>query len=214
MKRFRTLCILLIALFFISLGWNMADDVLTVWHSHGTWEAPFRALHDRAHMCVSVQSRTPIREINAKTGDTIYVLDNNVTLFEYSDNLLQTTGSLKALEVTLNIVMWLMVALYIWLVVMFVKLIKSFTRSLVFEQKTIHRIRLIGIGFIVMAVIDSLWSIGMSYFVDQLIDIPRLEIVYRRSIEWENLLMGLIIIVMNEILKQAMLMKEENDLTI
>ena len=214
MKRFKILCTLLMLLFFTSLAWTIADDVLTADHAHGSWEAPLRTLNGRHHTSISVDSREPVREINAKTGDTIYVIDNVVTIYEYSEELFKVGGNLRALEITLDIVMWLVVVLYIYLIVQFVKVIRSFTRSKVFEKQVVRRLSLIGIGFIAMGVVGTLWNIGRTYLVGELIEIERFEILYRTTIEWDSLIMGFIILVMNEIVKQALVMKEENDLTI
>ncbi len=214
MKRFKILCTLLMLLFFTSLGWTIADDVLTVEHAHGSWETPLRTLNWRHHTSISVDSREPVREMNLVSGDTLYVIDNNVTIYEYSDELFKVSGALKALEVTLDVVMWLVVALYIYLIVQFVKVIRSFTRSKVFEKQVVRRLSRIGIYFIVMSLVGTLWNIGKTYLVSQLVSIERFEILYRTTIEWDSLIMGFIILVMNEIVKQALVMKEENDLTI
>ncbi|MCQ2344102.1 MAG: DUF2975 domain-containing protein [Paludibacteraceae bacterium] len=214
MKHFKILCTLLIFVFFASLAWSIANDILTVEHAHGSWEAPLRTLNWRHHTSISIDSKEPVREMNLISGDTLYVIDNNVTIYEYSNELFKVSGLLKALEITLDIVMWLVVVLFIYLIVQFVKIIRSFTRSKVFERQVVRRLSRIGIVFIVMSIIGTLWNIGKTYLVSQLIDIDRFDILYRTTIEWDSLIMGLIILVMNEIVKQALVMKEENDLTI
>lgn len=214
MKRFKILCTLLIFVFFASLAWTLVDDILSVEHAHGSWEAPFRTLHGRHHTSISIDSREPVQEINLKTGETLFVIDNNVTIYEYSNELFEVEGYLGILEIILDIVMWFVVILYFYLIVQFVMIIRSFTRSEVFEKRVVRRLKHIGIGFIVMSVFGTLWNIGRTYLVGQLIDIERFDIHYRTTIEWDSLIMGLIIIVMTEIVKQALVMKEENDLTI
>ena len=106
------------------------------------------------------------------------------------------------------------IAIFIYMVVVFVKLMSLFIRSQVFERKIILLLNHIGVAFLVLAVISTVWDLGRTYLAAHLIDIEGLEVSYQYCIEWSNLLLGLVVLVITEILRQATTIKEEQDLTI
>ena len=108
----------------------------------------------------------------------------------------------------------MIIAIFVYLIVVFVKLMRLFIRSQVFEQKIISLLNHIGVAFLVLAVISTAWNFGRTYLASHLIDIEGLKVNYQHCIEWSNLLLGLVVLVITEILRQATTIKEEQDLTI
>ena len=97
---------------------------------------------------------------------------------------------------------------------MFIKIILSFRRSEVFEEINIKRINIIGIGFLVLGAMSTIWQ-GLSVFMArQAVELADYTISYSNIIDWDDIVMGLVILLMNEILRLATGYKKEQDLTI
>ena len=114
----------------------------------------------------------------------------------------------------LNWVNWLIIVIFVYLIVVFVKIMRLFIRSQVFEHKIISLLNHLGVAFLVLAIVTTVWNFGRIYLAGHLIDVDGLTVSYRHCIEWNNLLLGLVILVITEILRQATTIKEEQDLTI
>ena len=97
---------------------------------------------------------------------------------------------------------------------MFIKIILSFRRSEVFEEVTIKRINIIGIGFLVLGAMSTVWQGLTVYMARQAIELADYTISYSKIIDWDDFVMGLVILLMNEILRIATGYKKEQDLTI
>jgi hypothetical protein len=102
----------------------------------------------------------------------------------------------------------------VYITVVFVKIMRLFIRSQVFEYKIISLLNYLGVAFLVLAVVATAWNFGRTYLAAHLIEVDGLMVDYRHCIEWNNLLLGLVILVITEILSQATAIKEEQDLTI
>ena len=114
----------------------------------------------------------------------------------------------------LNWVNWLIIVIFVYLIVVFVKIMRLFIRSQVFEHKIKSLLNHLGVAFLVLALVTTVWNFGRIYLAGHLIDVDGLTVSYRHCIEWNNLLLGLVILVITEILRQATTIKEEQDLTI
>ena len=111
----------------------------------------------------------------------------------------------------LNIVILL---LYFYFLILFVKIFISFSRARVFEERNIRRLNLIGIGFVVMGVLSTIYQLVRIYVASHAIELSNFEITYSKMIDWDNIILGLIILLMTEILRMATGMKREQELTI
>lgn len=121
-------------------------------------------------------------------------------------------GGPLVLRGVLDVVAFGSVVLACWLLVMFVKMMVLFTRQMVFDRRVVRLQNRIGWGCIGLAVVTSLWAFG-RYMLSRMVGVDAaLNIV--GMIDLGNLITGLTVLIMNEIVKQALLMKEENDLTI
>lgn len=98
------------------------------------------------------------------------------------------------------------------LLVMFVRMMVMFTRQMVFDRRSVRLLSRIGWGCVGLSVVVSLWALD-RYLLAGMVG-AEAEVNVLGMFDLGNLITGLTVLVMNEILKQALLMKEENDLTI
>lgn len=97
--------------------------------------------------------------------------------------------------------------------ILFIRLISSFSKSRIFDRGNSLRLMWMGISLIV---INISFNAQQFYMARQAIDAIELEkyVLTYPEFEWGGLLFGLGILVMNEVLRIATSIKEEQDLTI
>ena len=221
MKRFKILCVLLLTVFFASvvtdfvldliagakMGYNMVEYTMA------------NGLESREHLYVDVVVDGAMKglepnAVNKLSGDSVVILRNNVSIVEYAESFAEAKDKNNVLYEVLNWVNWLIIVIFVYLIVVFVKIMRLFIRSQVFEHKIISLLNHLGVAFLVLAIVTTVWNFGRIYLAGHLIDVDGLMVSYRHCIEWNNLLLGLVILVITEILRQATTIKEEQDLTI
>lgn len=221
MKRFKILCVLLLSVFFASVvkdfvlglitGAKMGCSMVEYTIANG--------LESREHLYVDVVVDGDVSElkpnaVNKLSGDSVVILRNNVSIVEYAKAFVGATDKHNIWYEVLNWINWLIIGIFVYLIVVFVKIMRLFMRSQVFEHKIITLLNHLGIAFLVLAIVTTAWNFGRTYLAGHLIDVEGLMVSYRQCIEWNNLLLGLVILVITEILRQATTIKEEQDLTI
>ena len=221
MKRFKILCVLLLSVFFASVvkdfvlglitGAKMGCSMVEYTIANG--------LESREHLYVDVVVDGDVSElkpnaVNKLSGDSVVILRNNVSIVEYAKAFVGATDKHNIWYEVLNWINWLIIGIFVYLIVVFVKIMRLFMRSQVFEHKIITLLNHLGIAFLVLAIVTTSWNFGRTYLAGHLIDVEGLMVSYRQCIEWNNLLLGLVILVITEILRQATTIKEEQDLTI
>ncbi len=221
MKRFKILCVLLLTVFFASVVVDFVIDFVSgarMGYTMGEYIID-NELESREHLYVDVLTRvdkevlTP-NALNKLSGDSVVILKNNVSIVEYAPSFSGNSEKHNAWYKVLNWINFLIIAIFVYLIVVFVKIMRLFIRSQVFEHKIISLLNHLGIAFLVLAIVTTAWNFGRTYLVGHLIDVEWLVVSYRHCIEWNNLLLGLVILVITEILSQATAIKEEQDLTI
>ena len=219
MKRFKILCVLLLAVFFASVVTDFVLDFIAgakMGYSMVEYTIA-NGLESREHLYIDVVAEGKTLEpnaVNKLSGDSVVILRNNVSIVEYAKSFAEETDRHNVWYEILCWMNWVIIAIFIYLIVVFVKLMRLFIRSQVFEQKIILLLNHIGVAFLVLAVISTVWNFGRAYLAAHLIDIEGLAVNYQHCIEWNNLLLGLVVLVITEILRQATMIKEEQDLTI
>lgn len=151
---------------------------------------------------------------NKLSGDSVVILRNNVSIVEYAKSFATAKDKHNVLYEVLSWMNWLIIVIFVYLIVVFVKIMRLFIRSQVFEHKIILLLNHLGVAFLGLAIATTTWNFGRTYLAGHLIDVEGLMVSYRHCIEWNNLLLGLVILVITEILRQATTIKEEQDLTI
>ena len=221
MKRFKILCVLLLTVFFASVVADFVIDFVSgarMGYTMGEYIVD-NELESREHLYVDVLTEvnkkvlTP-NALNKLSGDSVVILRNNVSVVEYATSFSGNSEKHNVWYEVLNWINFLIIAIFVYLTVVFVKIMRLFIRSQVFEHKIISLLNHLGVAFLGLAIVTTAWNFGRTYLVGHLIEVEGLIVSYRHCIEWNNLLLGLVILVITEILRQATTIKEEQDLTI
>ena len=221
MKRFKILCVLLLTVFFASVAVDFVLDFVSgarMGYTMGEYIVD-NELVSREHLYIDVLTEvdkkvlTP-NALNKLSGDSVVILRNNVSIVEYAPSFSGDSEKHNGWYELLNWLNFFIIAIFVYLTVVFVKIIRLFIRSQVFEHKIISLLNHLGIAFLVLAIVATAWNFGRTYLAGHLIEVDGLMVSYRHCIEWSNLLLGLVILVITEILRQATTIKEEQDLTI
>ena len=221
MKRFKVLCVLLLSVFFASVVVDFVMDFVSsarMGYTMGEYIVD-NELESREHLYVDFLTEVDENvlkpnALNKLSGDSVVVLRNNVSIVEYATSFSENSEKHNGWYVVLNWINFLIIAIFVYITVVFVKIMRLFIRSQVFEHKIISLLNYLGVAFWVLAVVATAWNFGRAYLAGHLIEVDGLIVDYRHCIEWNNLLLGLVISVITEILSQATAIKEEQDLTI
>ena len=220
MKRLKILCIILLVLFFGSSAMNFLSDFSKGW-KEGMSMAQHMAeneLQGRDFISLNINSKALVlpekNNVNLHTGDSIVVISNNISAFEFSKEFTPLTTPQKILKISITTLNLAIIVIYIVIAVIFAKIMIRLSHAKAFETGIIKLLNHIGMWFIVLASVSTLWDLGRHYFASQLLYIDTITISYRQCVDWESLIIALVVLVMTEILRQATTIKEEQDLTI
>lgn len=103
--------------------------------------------------------------------------------------------------------------LLVFIPIEFYKLIFSLYKNNVFTKKNVNRIKKIGIFYIIIYVYLLAYDLYQYFLAKSVIDLEKYEIA-RPTLVSEILLIGLVALIFATVLNRAILMKEEQDLTI
>ena len=163
MKRFKILCVLLLTVFFASvvtdfvldfmsgarMGYNIVEYIID------------NEVESREHLYVDVmmdgtENMLEPNALNKLSGDSVVILRNNISIIEYADSF---AGDSEKHNVWYHALTWLnrlIIAIFVYVIVVFVKIMRLFMRTQVFERKIISLLNHIGIAFLVLAC----WAVG------------------------------------------------------
>lgn len=106
------------------------------------------------------------------------------------------------------------IACMILIMVCFFKLVISVNKSVIFDRKNVKRLRYIGVGFLLI----YLMNIGGGYYflemAKELVEVPGYKITPGEVLDAENLVMGLVAFFIAEIFAIGIRLREEQELTI
>jgi ABC-type sugar transport system permease subunit len=219
MKRLKILCTLLLVSFLIATTQNFLTSFVNGFNlgwNIGEYEE-LQQVTSQTHMSLNLIPRTDSLQLNAenvKDSSAMIIVPEKVTCITFVPNGQQNSTSeiiYTVVDVLLNIGILVCVVI---LLVQLVKIILSFRRSEVFEEKNILRIKFIGRMFIVVALLSTLWEFLRVWWAKSLLELAQYNISYMDIIDWEDIIIGLVILLMNEILIIATGIKKEQDLTI
>lgn len=151
-------------------------------------------------------------QINNKTGQHLLVRSNNISLLINS----QTEKPIwwSVLQVLYGIFILSVLILGAWILTLVVKILLSLQKSVVFERTNLKRIYRIGLIILLIGSINTALQLINIYSAEYLIDLQHYSFSYAKVVDYNSLIMGIVILIMNEILRMAIEMKEEQDLTI
>lgn len=219
MKRFKILCVTLLTLFLVSvffdLVFNMIDAVNIGRYSSEVFLNPDHDYASYIYMDVDPNSDFDKLEFtNRNDNDKLLVFPHTISIIDVDGNGKSLPVSDKILSWALNIMNGFSLVIYVVIIVLFVKLMRILIRSEVFNVRIVSLLSSIGWLFVALGVLSSLWNVFRIYLVSSEISIVGMDFVYRNAVEWSKLLIGLVVLVNTEIVRQAVSIKNENDLTI
>lgn len=217
MRKFKILCVLLLICIFAGI----VQDLLGDFSSGYTLASELRehALDKEVEYQTYVALDVTIKdsdllhynEVNTLSQDSVIMIPYKSTLvtpLRWSENE-QIFISVAASIFTVIITVLLMIVL-----VYFVKIIWVFTRKEIFDKRITKWLSFMGCSFVALSVFSSAMHLLETYSAMQHIELSNYNINYGSIFDFSNLALGLIILVVNEILKSAIGMKKEQDLTI
>lgn len=219
-KRFKILCTFLLVSFLVAVfqntvmsfleGFNLGYGIASFEIDNELTSESFTTLN-----LVPKSNKVTLNANNAKNGSSLSLVPSqaSVAVF-YPKGTHEETITEKIISVINGILSLAIIVCYFYLLVIFIKIILSFRRSEVFEEINIKRINIIGIGFLVLGAMGTLWQ-GLTIFTArQAIELADYTITYSKMIDWDDIVMGLVILLMNEVLRLATGFKKDQDLTI
>lgn len=218
MKRLKTLCIVLLIVFFGSL-YQGAVIPFIEGLKYGLAIASYESdtqLKTEEFLLMDVVPKTnkfmEIPEMNLKTGEQLIIRPNTISVIANSMSeiplwwrILQSFYALLTLGLLI---------LGVWIPFLVVKIIRSLQNSDVFDRINLVRINRIGIILLAMGIAGTVIQYINIFMAKYMVDLVQYEFSYSRVIDFNALIMGVVILIMNEVLRIAIEIKEEQDLTI
>jgi len=218
MKRIKILCIILLVVFFGSI-YQEAILPFVEGIKYGITIAKYQLQHkaktvDFTLMNVVAKDYNYLdnSEINLKTGEKALVRPNNMTILVQS--LPHKPTWWIPLQIIYTIFTVIILILGIWIPFLVVKIIRSLQHSEVFDRNNLKRINRIGIILLVVGLLGTASQIINIFSAQAIVDLSHYNFTYSETIEFYPIIMGVVILMMNEILRIGTEMKEEQDLTI
>ena len=154
MKRFKILCVLLLTVFFASVAVDFVMDFVSgarMGYTMGEYIVD-NELESREHLYIDVLTEVDKKvlapnALNKLSGDSVVVLRNNVSIVEYASFFSGDSEKHNGWYELLNWINFLIIAIFVYLTVVFVKIMRLFIRSQVFELKIISLLNHLGIAF-------------------------------------------------------------------
>jgi len=120
----------------------------------------------------------------------------------------------KVLHVIYSLFSFFILILAIWVPFLVVRIVKSLQNSEVFDRKNLKRIQRIGVILLTVGVLSSIFQAINVYSAQSMVDLSHYRFSYAKVIDFSPIIMGVVILIMNEILRIGIEIKEEQDLTI
>jgi hypothetical protein len=218
MKRLKTLCVILLIVFFGSL-YQGAVMPFIEGVKYGLAIARYELgsktkTDDYLMMDVTAKDADYMEttEQNLKTGDKVLVRPTNISVLVHS--LPQKPAWWIVLQIVYGLSTLAILVLGIWIPFLVVKILRSLQHSEVFDRNNIKKINRIGVIILSMGLLGSFTQFINVFSAQFMVDLTHYNFSYAKVIDFNSILMGVIILVMNEVLKIAIEIKEEQDLTI
>jgi len=118
------------------------------------------------------------------------------------------------LQVIYGVLIVATLVLGIWIPFLVVKILRSLQHSEVFDRINMNRINRIGLILLSVGIIGSVIQVINVFSAQYMVDLTHYNFSYTKVIDFNALIMGVVILIMNEVLRIAIEIKEEQDLTI
>lgn len=218
MKRLKTLCIILLVVFFGSL-YQGAILPFVDGLKYGMTIAKYQVEHqqktdDFVLMDVAAKDNNYMEEseTNLLTGEKVLTRPTNMTVLVQQLPEKPQWWSIVQILYFMSTVVTLVLG--IWIPFLVVRVIRSLQHSEVFDRQNLKRINRIGIILLIVGVLGTLVQALNIVSAQALVDLANYKFTFNKVIDFNALIMGIVILIMNEILRIGTEMKEEQDLTI
>ena len=146
--------------------------------------------------------------------------DNQYILAEANKYYIKTNTSydsipsaLKVIKLTCFVFMVILVSGLLFSPVLFFSIIYSITKNRIITSSLILRTRVLGWILLLFSILDILYTINETMIQRSIMEIENYQIVMGQP-DYMMLVLGLVILILAEILKMSLKIKEEQDLTI
>ena len=218
MKRIKTLCVVLLIVFFGSL-YQGAVMPFIEGLKYGLAIARYESdtqIKTEEFLLMDVMPKVndymEASEMNLKTGEQVLIRPNTISIIA---NTLPDKPVWWMIIQSLNALLTLgLLVLGVWIPFLVVKIINSLQNSEVFDRINLIRINRIGIILLAMGNAGTVIQFISIYMEQFMVDLAHYEFSYARAVDFNALIMGVVVLIMNEVLRIAIEIKEEQDLTI
>ncbi len=150
--------------------------------------------------------------VNIKTDKPMQIRYNNISLLVNSDSAKPTWWIL--LQVFFGAMVLSVVIFGIWILNLALKIIFSLQKTAVFDRINLKRINRIGIFILIIAAVESSLQLINIYSAKAMIELQYYTFSFADVFQYNSFILGTVILIMSEILRMAIEIKEEQDLTI
>lgn len=218
MERLKALCVVLLIVFFGSLYQGAVVPFIDG-INYGLTIAKYEnntQNKTQEFIMMDVEPKNPEfmepNEINIKDGKAVLVRATNVSLLmSDTPNKPVWWMALNSLYIALTVIVLI---LGVWIPFLVVKILRSLQHSYVFERINLKRINRIGIIILSIGLIGSVIQVINILSAEYLVDLTNYRFTYSKVIDFNAIIMGVVILIMNEVMRIAIEIKEEQDLTI
>lgn len=166
----------------------------------------------------SVEAYDEILMENEISGHTVAVVPISASVMELLPNDVEAVSSASSFTQVLSYFnVFLLLTILVLAIVIFTnfyRIVRSFTRSVVFEEKIVKWLGRIGRNVLILGALSTVHTYISYYIATAQLSFEHYDISYIDVIDWDTLLLGVILLMLNEIVALAAGMKKEQELTV
>ncbi len=218
MKRLKLLCIILLVVFFGSM-YQGAVLPFVEGIKYGITIAKYQIesnqeTDDFIMMDVITRDNSYMEqtETNLKTGEKVLTRPNNMTIIVNS--LPDKPAWWLPMQIIYFILTFSSLILGVWIPFLVVKIVRSLQHSEVFDRLNLKRINRIGIILVAVGLLGTVFQTINILLAKGMVELTNYEFTFSKAVDFNPIIMGVVILIMNEILRIGIEIKEEQDLTI
>ncbi len=148
---------------------------------------------------------------NLKTGENVLIRPDKLTIIVNSNA--NKTLWIKILQSIYTLLGLVTIALGIWIPFLILKVFRSLRYSRFFDRLNLIWINRIGIILLIVGLLKTLIQVVNVYIAESIVELTHYTFSYARIIDYSPIMTGLIILIMNEVLRIGTKMKNGQDLT-
>ncbi len=150
--------------------------------------------------------------VNTKTANPMQIRYDKISILTNS----QSPKPLwwNVLQVILGVLVLVVVVLGIWILNLSLKVIFSLEKTAVFDRINLKRLNRIGVFTLIIAASESFWELISIFSARAVIELQHYTFSFANVLQYNSFILGIVILILSEIVRMAIEMKEEQDLTI